>query len=155
MAIEFEARVEVAAAPEEIWAVLADFDRYGEWTAFQGSLKGQAAPGRRIRVTARPRPGKVQVSWFRITAAEAPHLLCWCFDYFWPRLIVGERYHIIKPRGHGADRRTTVRMGERFRGPLLWLLAGQLRRRGNTGFQQHLALLKARVEGLSGDGNPG
>ena len=45
-------RTEIAidAPPERVWAVLTDFERYGEWNPFVPSLQGELSGGSRLRV---------------------------------------------------------------------------------------------------------
>jgi uncharacterized protein YndB with AHSA1/START domain len=45
---ELRTEIEIAAPPERVWAVLADFDSYPEWNPFIRRIRGQPAAGSKL-----------------------------------------------------------------------------------------------------------
>jgi hypothetical protein len=41
-------KITIAAAPGDVWDVLVDFDRYGDWNPFIVEASGHPAPGERL-----------------------------------------------------------------------------------------------------------
>ncbi len=41
-----EKTIEIDATPDEVWAVLTDFDDYGDWNPFVTSITGPVGGGR-------------------------------------------------------------------------------------------------------------
>ena len=48
----------VPASPEQVWAVLADFARYGEWNPLNLEVDGEAKVGTRARMVFRNLAGQ-------------------------------------------------------------------------------------------------
>lgn len=46
--------VDIAASPEEVWAVLTDVERYSDWNPFIIQASGTIAEGGRLRLRMRP-----------------------------------------------------------------------------------------------------
>ena len=44
------ATIEIAAPPEQVWAVLADLASYPEWNPVFREVSGQLTPGKRITI---------------------------------------------------------------------------------------------------------
>ena len=42
--------IDIAATPDKVWAVLADNTRYPEWNPYHVSVKGNLAPGEKLKV---------------------------------------------------------------------------------------------------------
>jgi hypothetical protein len=70
--------LEIAARPEEVWAVLIDFDRYSEWNPYVLALSGALKVGGTLEVTIRqanwPEPLTVTPTLIR---AETDTVLHW------------------------------------------------------------------------------
>ena len=65
--------IDVSAPSEEVWAVLTNFDTYGEWHPHIRSAHGELVPGGRITVQA---AGAGPMSFdAKVVEVEVPHLL--------------------------------------------------------------------------------
>ena len=137
--------VEINAPVDAVWRVITDFSGYSEWSGFKGELSGAVKRGAFIKVVARPRPGKLKITFFRITICEPPHQLEWDALYgpFWS--LSGKRFFIIEELGPRQVRLTT---GEEYRGWVLPFLRRNLEQNGPAGFAKFCAALKARAEGM-------
>ncbi|MFZ2155466.1 MAG: SRPBCC domain-containing protein, partial [Bradyrhizobium sp.] len=56
-AATIETEIMIAASPEEIWAVLTDFDAYPNWNPFIRRIGGSAVVGARLRTELTQSPG--------------------------------------------------------------------------------------------------
>ena len=50
MSIRIEHRIGVAASPEMVWEVIADFERWSEWNSLHPEVRGVIAIGGRLEV---------------------------------------------------------------------------------------------------------
>src|SRR5688500_4477572 len=74
---ELHTTIDIDASPEQAWAVLADFERYGEWNPFVTAIQGSATPGLRLRVRLTP-PGARGVTMKpRVTVVEPGRTFEW------------------------------------------------------------------------------
>ena len=98
------------AAPDQVWAVLADFDRYAEWNPLNIRAEGRAEPGARIRMTflnlARPGGGATIDQTGTLTTCEPCRALAWTGRI--PLLFHGRHHFELAPEGRG----TRLRHGE-------------------------------------------
>ena len=134
--------IEIAAAPEDVWALLADFDSYSQWNPFMPEASGHALRGSWLRLSLRTNSGRVVRFPARILAAQSPSVLAWeGRGWAWlPGLLLGERWITIEalPQGSRVKMRTT------FTG----LLSSRMRwlDRYRPSFERMLQALKARAE---------
>lgn len=87
---------------EKVWAVLADFDRYGEWNPLNIQAKGQAVLGARVPMTfLNPAsPGKTIRQTVTITTCEPGRALAWSGSI--PFLFRGRHHFEILPEAGGV-----------------------------------------------------
>ncbi|MFJ4981713.1 SRPBCC family protein [Streptomyces coeruleorubidus] len=65
--------VQISARPEEVWAVLTDFERFHEWNPFLMQAAGRAEPGQRLSLRFRlPGSGREMVFKPTVLVSEAP-----------------------------------------------------------------------------------
>ncbi|SDI32212.1 SRPBCC family protein [Nonomuraea jiangxiensis] len=57
-----DSSIEIAAPPEEVWAILTDFAKYEEWNPFILQAEGTAAAGATLRLNIRPPGGTARPS---------------------------------------------------------------------------------------------
>lgn len=96
----------IPAAPERVWAVLADFDRYAEWNPLNVRAAGAARPGAKIPMTflnlsqanRTPMPTIDQV--VTLVACEPGRCLAWAGRV--PLLFKGRHHFTLTPEGAGT-----------------------------------------------------
>jgi len=140
---QLQAEVQIEASPERVWQVLTDFARYPEWTGWQGTISGEARKGAWLKVIARPRPGKLKMTVFRILRCEPMKELRWYALYGPLWALYGQRYWLLEPR---AGDRIRLIFGEAYFGWLLPFLRGMLARRGPQQYEQLAQRLKEYCE---------
>lgn len=99
-------------SPEEVWAVLTNFDAYAEWNPLNVSARGRCELGARIPMTiCNPlRPGKTLRQTVTIIEYDACHRLCWRGHI--PLLFEGRHYFELEQAPTG----TWLTHGEEIRG---------------------------------------
>jgi hypothetical protein len=134
--------IEIAAAPAEVWAVLADTDAFPSWNPFIRKLEGELRTGAKLEVKIQP-PGR-RVSTFRPTvlAAEPGRELRWLGRLGIPGIFDGEHILRLHPTPAGGTRFTQE---ERFSGILVRPFGGAVDST-ERGFEQMNQALKARAE---------
>lgn len=113
----FRTVVEIAAPPARVWRVIADVERWHEWTASITGIRrlddGPLGMGSRAEV----RQPKLPTNTFVVTALEVDRGFTW--ETSSPGLR-GAGLHWIEPLDGGT--RSRVTLGVDFRGPLAWLV---------------------------------
>src|SRR5690242_21674012 len=71
------ATVDIAATPEQVWAVLADLPAYQEWNPFIRSASGQLAEGATLTLRMAPANGRAMTFRPKVLAAQPGVLLRW------------------------------------------------------------------------------
>lgn len=107
----------IAASPERVFAVLADFARYGDWNPLNLAMTGEARLGAPLALTVRnPLDGKSTALTARVSRLEPARALEWSGGV--PLLFEGR--HFFELSADGAA--TLLRHGEDMRGllPALW-----------------------------------
>ena len=127
----------VAAPAPTVWAVLTDFERYGEWNPSLPSIRGEVRPGAEVAVTlglpGRPSP-KVKA---RLGRVEPDRCLTWDGNAGADWLFSGHREFVIEPGG--AD--VMVTHVEDVRGalfPVFRLVMGSAIQRSHDAFNDAL-----------------
>jgi hypothetical protein len=141
--MELSTRVDVDAPPEQVWAVLTDFDRYHEWNPFV-RIVGRPTRNARLHVELTPPGGRTVRLRPTVTRAEQGRELRWLGHLWRPGVFDGEHRFVLEPLDGGS--RTAVTHAEVFTGtlvPLLWRVVGAGTERG---FEAMNAALKRRVE---------
>ncbi len=78
MAYETSDSIKIAATPENVWAVLADLDKYPQWHPSFQSVTGQLAVGSTLTIrTASPNTGNPITLKVKVLAVEADIELVW------------------------------------------------------------------------------
>ena len=133
----------VDAPPEQVWAVLTGFDRYGEWNPCILSIEGDVEPDQTLLITIRfawlpPIRFKAQLDRFRQNEILGWHAV------FLAGLFIGHHWFELHPLDSGSSTRFVH--CETFEGllsaPILLVLSG-LFRQGYTAMNR---ALKTRVE---------
>jgi hypothetical protein len=134
--------IDIAASPEEVWAVLADTEAYPDWNPFVRELTGKLREGGKLEVRIAPPGGRPMTFKPVVLAAEPGRQLRWLGRLLVPGVFDGEHSFSLEPLDGG---RTRFVQAERFSGILVRILGKSL---GKTqlGFEQMNEALKRRVE---------
>jgi hypothetical protein len=78
MAYEVSTTIEIAATPENVWAVLADLANYAKWHPVYLGVTGQLATGSTLTITtAHPTTGRTMTAKVNVRTAEPGTELRW------------------------------------------------------------------------------
>jgi hypothetical protein len=136
----YEATADIDAAPDRIWAVLADGPGYADWDSGLIELEGTVAPGQKLKL--RPEVNPKRTFPVKVTEYDEPRAMTWTGGM--PLgLFKGVRTFTLAPAGDGATTRFTMR--EEYSGPLLPLIGRSMPDLGPS-FQQFARGLKERAE---------
>jgi hypothetical protein len=135
------ATVDIAAPPEQVWAVLADLGAYPEWNPFIRSASGTLAEGARLTLRLAPAGGRAMTFRPTVLAARPGEMLRWIGRLIMPGIFDGTHQFALEDLGG----RTRLTQSETFRG-LLVPFTGQTIARTETGFRALNQALKERAE---------
>jgi hypothetical protein len=136
--------IDIAAAAETVWRVLADFSAYPSWNPFVRFICGQQMLGARLSVTVQPPGGKAMSFRPRLLVFEPNRELRWKGQLLVPGLFDGEHYFQLTESMPG---KTHLVHGEVFSGVLVPLvLRGSARAGTARGFEAMNRALKVRAE---------
>src|SRR6266536_989328 len=78
MAYEISTTIEIAATPENVWAVLADLASYPQWHPMYQAVTGQLAAGSTLTITStHPTSGRTMTAKVKVLTAEPDTELRW------------------------------------------------------------------------------
>lgn len=135
-------QIEINASAKEVWNILIDFDKYGEWNPFIKSIHGNPVAGEKMQVFIQP-PGSKGMNFTpRVISVDLNHEFRWHGHLIFPGLFDGEHIFLIESTGENKVKFTHA---EQFKGLLVPLLAKALK---NTqkGFELMNEALKKRAE---------
>ena len=135
-------QIEINAAPERVWQVLAEFALYPEWNPFITSASGTAAIGERLEVRIDPPGGRAATFRPVVTEAQAPQRLEWLGKLLFKGLFDGRHRFEIEATSGG----TNFIQSEEFTGVLVPLLAKSLDGPTREGFELMNRAIKERAE---------
>jgi hypothetical protein len=141
---QLHTEVTIDATPEDVWAVLMDFERYPEWNPFLVEMAGVAAEGQHLRVRFQPPGGRAVTMAPTVTEVRDGEVFEWLGHLGVPGVFDGRHRFELHP----ADHATRLTQGETFTGALVPLFARTLERKTAAGFAAMNDALKARVEQL-------
>jgi uncharacterized protein YndB with AHSA1/START domain len=112
---EFGTQIPITAPAETIWALLTNASGYPAWNSTVGKIDGRIAPGEKITLHLKP-PGRAFP--LQVSEWEAPVRMVWTGGM--PLgLLTGKRTFALTPAPDGV---VHFSMGERFTGPMAWLI---------------------------------
>ena len=135
------ASIDIAAAPERVWAVLADLHAYPEWNPFIRSASGQLAVGARLTLRMVPTGGRAMTFRPTVLAARPGGLLRWIGRLVVPGIFDGTHQFALEDLGG----HTRLTQSETFRGALVWFTAKSITKT-ESDFRALNEALKQRVE---------
>jgi hypothetical protein len=111
MAYEISTRVEIAATPENVWAVLADLPSYSQWHPVYRSVTGELAPGSKLVIkTVVPSSGDLMTVKVKVLTVKPGVELRWVSKML--GIPISKRTFLLGP----SDGRTLLVQEERYRG---------------------------------------
>lgn len=135
----FEASATIAAAPQVVWDIITNAERYPTWDSGVVSVDGTIAADETITVHAEINPGRSFP--VKVTDFEAPKTMKWTGGM--PLgLFVGERTFTLTPRDDGG---TDFDMREEYHGPFTPMIWGSIPDL-QPSFEQFAQGLKAQAE---------
>lgn len=135
----------IQASPADVWEVLTQLERYGEWNPFIIEAKGTIDTGEHLEVKMQ-QPGRKPIT-FRPTVTEViPGSVFEWLGHLGVRGIFDGRHRFELEESDGGTRLTH---SETFTGIIVPLLFRVLEKGTRAGFEAMNAALKTRVEGAS------
>src|SRR5215203_4503824 len=142
---ELHSEIEIAASPERVWDILADFAAYPRWNPFIRRISGELKVGERLEVRLEP-PGSRGITLRpTVLSAEPNRQLRWLGHLLVPGLFDGEHTLATEPLG---ENRVRFVQHEVFKGVLVRLLARSLYNNTLRGFEEMNGALKERAEAI-------
>jgi hypothetical protein len=135
------ASVDIAASPEEVWAVLADLGSYAQWNPFIQSASGRLAEGETLTLRLVPSQGRPLTFRPRVLVVRPGITLRWIGRLLVPGIFDGTHQFALEE--HGGHTRVT--QSEKF-GGILIPFTGKTIKQTETDFQNLNRALKQRVE---------
>ena len=109
-------QVQIAASPQEVWAVLSDFEAYENWNPFLTSIEGNMAVGETLRIHFASKAFGDMGIYPTVLTVKPDEEFRWKGILFVPGLFDGEHFFKLEPHKGG----TRFVHGESFSGLLLW-----------------------------------
>ncbi len=104
----WERTIDINATPEAVWAVMAEIERWPEWTPSILSVKpvgdSQLVPGAQARVHAKGTPE----STYTVTEVSPNRSFTWTTSVRGAKTVAG---HVISPAGNGSRVTLSVEVG--------------------------------------------
>lgn len=135
--------IDIAAAPQSVYAVLTDVEAYDQWNPFIVEAAGTVAPGERLRLRMAPAQGRAMTFKPKVLVAEPARELRWLGSLGVRGIFDGEHSFTLTPTTTG----TRLTQSETFRGVLVPFL-GSLIERTEGDFDRLNAALKRRAEAV-------
>jgi hypothetical protein len=103
--------IEIAATPEQVWAVLADLPSYPQWHPMFQAVRGQLAAGSKLVITTTiPTSGRTMTVKVKVLTADPGTELRWVSKLL--GITISERRFLLSP----ADGGTSLVQAETYRG---------------------------------------
>ncbi|MFY9487675.1 MAG: SRPBCC domain-containing protein [Solirubrobacterales bacterium] len=133
--------VEIDATPQQLWAILADFDSYPEWNPLSPRMKGKLKAGKTLRGTLSLGP-KIKLPFFpKMAVVEPNSTFRWVGGV--PGVLIADHSFIIEPLPSG---RSLFRHREEFTGLVPSASKGLTTRLANQIHWRFNAAIKQRAE---------
>lgn len=140
---EIKTQITIEAAPDRVWEVLTNFEKYPGWNPFIKSIEGKAAPGEKIIVRLEPPGAKGMTFKPKVLAFDTNKEFRWIGHLLFRGLFDGEhRFELID----NGDRTTTFVQAEKFKGILVRMLSKMLDGSTLNGFKAMNEQLKLEAE---------
>jgi hypothetical protein len=102
MAYEISTTIEIAATPENVWAVLTDLASYPQWHPMYQAVTGQLAAGSTLTITStHPASGRSMTARVKVLTAEPDTELRWVSKM--AGVTISERIFQLSPAAGGTS----------------------------------------------------
>ena len=102
MAYEISTTIEIAATPQNVWAVLVDLVSYSQWHPMYKAATGQLAAGSTLTITStHPTSGRPMTAKVKVLSAEPDTELRWASKML--GLPISERTFRLSPTADGTS----------------------------------------------------
>ena len=102
MAYEISTTIEIAATPQNVWAVLVDLASYSQWHPMYKAATGQLAAGSTLTITStHPTSGRPMTAKVKVLSAEPDTELRWASKML--GLPISERTFRLSPTADGTS----------------------------------------------------
>ncbi|GAB11641.1 hypothetical protein GOARA_082_00280 [Gordonia araii NBRC 100433] len=147
MSFVLEHSVEIAAPAATVWAVLTDFDNYGQWNPFVPRASSRLEPGAPIDMDVALRGGKLRRQREFINRVDPGRAFSYSMKPAPLGLLRSVREQSVTPSGPG-----TCHYASHFQidGPLSPVVSALLGKDLRRGFDEMAASLKSHAEHLAG-----
>lgn len=139
---DLETSITLSATPQQVWAVLMDFENYPEWNPFI-KIEGRPVVGSQLKNTMTLEGRSPQVFKPTVLVVKEAEEFRWLGKLFISGLFDGEHYFRLEPID---DHTTRLVHGEHFRGILVGLLMRMIGEDTRAAFERMNTALKERVE---------
>lgn len=143
MTKEIKTEIVINTAPEKVWNILTDFDKYPTWNHFIKSVTGKVAVGNKIAVRIEPPEAAGMTIKPKNLAFETNKELRWIGHLLFPGLFDGEHKFELIDNKNGT---TTFIQSEKFGGILVPLFKKMLDVNTTNGFNLMNSKLKELAE---------
>ncbi|WP_232497026.1 SRPBCC domain-containing protein [Agromyces humatus] len=144
MSTTITTRIDIAADPDTVWAVLTDFASYAEWNPFMSRVEGTPEVGSRLVVRLAPAGGRSMTFKPTVLVATPGRELRWLGKLGFGGLFDGEHFFVLDRDPDGGTRMTH---GEKFSGILVSLMGG-VKKNAGDGFDAFNHALQHRAESV-------
>ena len=139
---ELHTEIDIDAAPEKVWQVLVDLDRYPEWNPFITSSVGTPEVGETLVNRMDPPDGKALTFKPEVTVVDDGKTFEWLGRLGLPGVFDGRHRFEIEASATG----TRLTQRESFDGVLVRFFRKSLDTNTKSGFEALNVALKARAE---------
>ena len=140
---EIRTEIQIAAPPEKVWSILADFNTWKSWNPIVSDANGEAALGSELTVVTCGKDGQTAQKYKPvITVFQKPKSLHWRAKMMTKILFTNDKILELKAVSGG----TNVVHSELFRGLMVSLFWGMMKREVPTMLEKMNKALKKKAE---------
>jgi hypothetical protein len=142
---ELHTEIDIDAAPEVVWQVLTDLDRWADWNPFITSSVGMAEVGETLVNRMEPPGGKAITFKPQVTVVENGKTFEWLGKLGFSGVFDGRHRFDVETSGTG----TKLIQSESLDGILVRVMRKSLDTHTKAGFESMNVALKARAESVA------
>jgi hypothetical protein len=137
-----ETEIQINASPENVWSILTNLEKYGEWNPFIIKANGKVKKGERLEVCISPPDGKEMTFKPTVKSAIENSEFSWLGRFLLPGIFDGRHIFTITKNDEGC----LLLQKEEFSGALVPLIWGSMEKKTREGFDLMNIALKQRAE---------